>query len=394
MLKWAAGGGHRFEKHQNYRNDNSFGISLKRLSSLFGFTLVELLVVIAIIGVLIALLLPAVQAAREAARRMQCSNKLRQHGIALHNFHDAYNRLPGHGNGPDQNRTAFVLMLSFMEENARYNQIVNNDDYSREDSNNPYDDHSCWKGTIGTLLCPSDSGSKPLTPAGNTTGALIKTNYCFSEADFVLQSYGKPHNNRSPFGMKVSARWGANWGTEAEYNFVAAITDGLSNTIFLSERCASPGTGAEVNNSLKGGIANYDAWNNKPQACMGKKGSGNNYNVEGRNGSGTNFAYYRLHNAMFHTIIPPNGPSCSSISVDAVGHAGNNASQLPPTSFHQGGVNVCFGDCSVRFINDTINCGTLSEWFRYVNDGRGDTSPFGVWGALGTMNAGENRGMP
>jgi prepilin-type processing-associated H-X9-DG protein len=322
---------------------------------------------------------------------MQCSNKLRQLGIAIHNFHDAYDKIPGHGTGPQENRTAFVVMLPFFEETARYSEIVSHDDYTtgQENSNNPYTDLSCWKGKIGAFLCPSDPGGRtPYTTPSHTTGAHVPTNYCFSEADFVIQSYGKPGNKRSPFGMIVSPKFGASWGTEAGWSF-SAVTDGLSNTVFLSERCADPGIGDKVNNAIKGGIVNYDAWNNKPQACMAKKGTGGQYNSEGRNGSGTIFGYYRLHNAMFHTIISPNGPSCSSIVADTSQIAGRNASQLPPTSFHSGGVNACMGDGSVHFINDTIHCGTLSEWFRYVNDGRGDTSPFGVWGALGTMSAGD-----
>jgi prepilin-type processing-associated H-X9-DG protein len=352
--------------------------------------------VIAIIGILIALLLPAVQAAREAARRAQCANKLRQLGLAIHNFHDAYTRLPGHGNGPYQNRTAFVLMLPFFEESARYDLIVSQDDYNNRGANRPYWDIAHWKGRINLLLCPSDSGwSRPHTPPGHTLGPQIPTNYCFSEADFVLQSYGRPGNNRSPFGMIVSSVYGGSWGTEAERPFTA-ITDGLSNTVIFSERCASPGSGADINSRLQGGIANFDAWNNRPNNCMAKKGTSGNYHssVEGRNGSGSNFAFYRLHNAFFHTIIPPNGPSCARITVRTEDPAGHDASQLPPTSFHSGGVNVCLADGSVRFVQDNVNCGTLTEWFRWQGDGRGNVSPFGVWGALGTMDAEETRGLP
>ncbi len=96
---------------------------MKRMSTeRRGFTLIELLVVIAIIGVLIALLLPAVQAAREAARRAQCVNNLKQIGIALHNYHDTQNSLPW-GDGPDEwnQWSSMALMLSYFEQSALYN---------------------------------------------------------------------------------------------------------------------------------------------------------------------------------------------------------------------------------------------------------------------------------
>ncbi len=370
-----------------------------------GFTLVELLVVIAIIGILIALLLPAVQAAREAARRMQCTNQLKQLGLAIHNYHDAYKGLPGHGNGPNQNRTAFVPMLPFFEEVARYSDITSYDDYANYDSNNPYSDRACWKGKINALLCPSDSGSTtPYTVSGHTTGALVPSNYCFSEADFVLQTYGlggRYKNNRGPFGMNLSslASWQADGWGNCNPNSFASISDGLSNTIFLGERCASPGDGGTANDRIKGGIANIDAWNSTPLVCSQEKGTGGNYKNGGRNGSGTCFSYYKLHNVFFHTILPPNGPSCSSISVSATQPAGSNASQLPPTSNHTGGVNVCLGDGSVHFISETVDTHTsgtlgLGEWFKYSSKAgnvySSGPSSFGVWGAMGTINAGES----
>jgi prepilin-type N-terminal cleavage/methylation domain-containing protein len=106
---------------------------------LFGFTLVELLVVIAIIGVLIALLLPAVQAAREAARRMQCSNHLKQIGIAIHNFHDTYNGIVPACVQNTNRVSAWGLLYPFIEQQNLYAKI----------SQQP------WKSNDGTITCPN-----------------------------------------------------------------------------------------------------------------------------------------------------------------------------------------------------------------------------------------------
>ncbi len=125
-----------------------------------GFTLVELLVVIAIIGILVGLLLPAVQAAREAARRMHCSNNLKQIGLAMHNYESAFKRFPsGNLAGPSFSvgLSAHARLLPYMEQTSMYNMVDFNVAYNHANNN------AARMQNVATYICPSDNFS--LLPA-------------------------------------------------------------------------------------------------------------------------------------------------------------------------------------------------------------------------------------
>jgi prepilin-type N-terminal cleavage/methylation domain-containing protein/prepilin-type processing-associated H-X9-DG protein len=211
-----------------------------------GFTLVELLVVIAIIGILIALLLPAVQAAREAARRSQCTNNLKQLGLALHSFHDIHRAFPPGvkqgGSDPTALREAGwgwgALILPHLEESALYEQMnVAKDslDIMLQDPTR----RPLIKTRLDVFLCPSD-GLVP--PFNNERNFVPADKYGAGEEGYAASA--------SYIGV-VGTRWVNN--TEAvvqrmdAYGMLFAssrvrlnqVTDGTSNTLFVGERCWS-----------------------------------------------------------------------------------------------------------------------------------------------------------
>ncbi len=374
----------------------------RKVRTKLGFTLVELLVVIAIIGILIALLLPAVQAAREAARRMECTNKLKQITLALHNYMDASKgALPNYGSDwCGAHWTPFMSILGYLEQAARQSYVPAN--YTASWWYNP-----AWANSMSVLCCPSDGESLNVSKTeipdnwkwgdqntavgwfvpgnANMEGLSFSTrhSYVFSGADYT--NYSEWTNNRSPFGTASNKR---------EWKTLGSITDGLSNTIFLSER-AVPSSRYDLG-SIVSGMGKSIAEN--PSLCLAFKGSGHSLNQKKVEDSGFSTilwdasgrrinCYYTMY-TLFYTVLPPNSPSCSETAVLGPGPISAN-------SFHTGGVNVSMGDGSVHFVSQTVESGDPTAYGQgnsATDDGqRTGISPYGVWGAMGSINGGESK---
>src|SRR5579871_4787717 len=172
-----------------------------------GFTLIELLVVIAIIAILVALRLPAVQQAREAARRTQCKNNLKQLGLAVHNYHDSTNRLPFNGSQDKVRASTLVRLLPQLEQQPLFNML------NFSVAPNAHISYQLLNGVAGAyfgdvtlpvFLCPSDT---PLTASG--TAIFAPTNYAPSIGGTAMPSYGKcPQYDYTIVAPSGTVAWG------------------------------------------------------------------------------------------------------------------------------------------------------------------------------------------
>ena len=357
-----------------------------------GFTLVELLVGIAIIGILIGLLLPAVQAAREAARRMQCTNNLKQLALACHNMHDVTGHFPSLAYQQDYATDSFHWRVSwgpflfpYLEQAARYDIVMQIPKQgipcapyttsATVDFNGKTIDNPC-AGKLTAFLCPSEVVNGPVD------GKLAPTSYRINLGD-------ETYNNTASYRKSILNRGVASRGDEVTIN-MASIVDGTSNTGMFTESTIAPTLGKI--NSLKGGVAQssadvYRMPISLVEECRNnRKGSevATAYSWSCR-GTRMGDAYGPIYTGV-HWILPPNSPTCSYNHAEFCFTAAS--------SYHSGGCNVSMCDGSVRFVSDTVNCkrddySSLSTSTLTVeNSGE---SYFGTWGAMGTRNGGETK---
>jgi len=320
-----------------------------------GFTLVELLVVIAIIGVMVGLLLPAVQAAREAARRMSCSNNLKNLSLAFHNYHDTFRRIPRAASAiteqalPPQNGnwngySPQTMILPFIEQGNVYDQLAFNQYHYRGGIAPPalLSPVAVSRTRIATFLCPSDKDFP-------STADIGWNNYGVSLGSTV--GWNRPLQNSNGFFVGNTDR-----------NF-KDITDGLSNTIMLGEFNKGDNTGSlfDFKSDFANGIAfTFATLDFNPQLRLPSQGELDMYGqacLAAAPGSHRSSAGFRWiapgqYNSAFNTLMTPNWrfPACMNC-----GGCGQGDSQgiFPARSRHPGGAHHALGDASVKFISES-----------------------------------------
>jgi prepilin-type N-terminal cleavage/methylation domain-containing protein len=334
------------------------------------FTLIELLVVIAIIGVLIALLLPAVQQAREAARRTQCRNFLKQIGLSIHNYESTYTSVPparggndAAGAGGNQGYlSGIVYLLPYLDQANIYNLIANPGSGYPPMGPAPWTEiFAPYDSKLAVFTCPAMGGH--ILDAGGYQMNRGRITYGFVTSD-----------TNDMAGNLIRGMFG-----KMSFLKLRDATDGLSNTLFMAEFIYP-----KLNNDLGSVAAPVSGNADKiPANCRAL------YNPQTRQYTsavqpyrGRNWGEGAPPVNCIVTALPPNSPSCiltasnSSLGLSSAG------------SKHPGGVHVLLGDGGVRFVSENIDAGNQAATATAAAQGIGP-SPYGVWGGLGTRASGE-----
>ena len=421
---------------------------------------------VAIIGLLIGLTIPAVQAAREAARRAQCANNLKQLGLALLTYHDSLGAFPTGGWGSSKKTCVYVngtspsdedggewaevfgptdadfdarydrnygvinflvALYPFLEMAQRWDEVTNwtqyrqsiywgdpedchtkdtGKNYGKKGFPGAYEMVDCYAGPIPTFVCPSDGTANMGNPCWQNPKDLAagakpnaKTCYVGCLGDTIAKSVEEAEGDRGFFSCRVET-------VEISQKYISAadITDGTTNTIWLSE-CVT--ADMEFDRDVKGGYCLMSESKMTPAQCLSTPDPINPrvYNTAyqvGEQGRGITHALGTARIAKFQTILPPNSPSCSA----SMEHSGWNKGISSAASNHPGGVNCLRVDGSVFFVSNSVNCLTDNdklpdaEYFggdtnaqsttRFISHEPEGISPYGVWGALGTISGGES----
>jgi prepilin-type N-terminal cleavage/methylation domain-containing protein/prepilin-type processing-associated H-X9-DG protein len=330
-----------------------------------GFTLIELLVVIAIVAVLIGLLLPAVQAAREAARRIQCTTNLKQIGLAVHSYHSAFDVLPpvgsvdinGNSSGSGlvpQTASIHLRLLNYLEHEAVY------DAYNFKLGDVLYGNAVAANTTviataIAGYLCPSDSNPGS---TGNLAGGYAVPITCVNYA--INAGTNRVYSGGATNGV---AWWlGGHIGYGCRIN-LASVADGTSNTALFSEWVkGTSGQNARGKNMVYA-IASYNNGGYQADHALCISSTTVLWDHKGE--------YWTLQDTgrggPYYHVMPPNKPACAKSA-----GFGNVDSFIGPGSFHPGGVNVLLLDGSIRMIKEGV--------------------ALNLWNALGTRAGGEVSG--
>ena len=308
----------------------------RTLSTRRAFTLIELLVVIAIIAILIALLVPAVQKVREAAARTQCVNNLKQLGIALQSYHDAYKEFPMGDNAPgginNAPRLTYVIYLyPFLDQVPLY-EAFHFTPVAPDTQTTPFfmvannsTAPTPLSALVNVFICPSDYGVRT---CGNGTADSAGVQYSWMTGNYAAVFPGTKNQDADVATMTTRTALGPNYQTK-----MVQITDGTSNTVLMTECLRSLGGG----NDIRGAV-----WIDEPGCSFV-------YTQTPAAATGTYTPNTSANDILYHcTSVPNANRPCVQDQT-----AGNESAAA--RSMHPGGVNVLLCDGTARFVANNVS---------------------------------------